>query len=328
MACDLTTIQSAACVSGIGREQNQIKLLQLIAQLTCEAAEASGPTAPGGSDGQVQFNNAGAFGGDAGLTYDDATNALTVGTSVTVPLLASPAATALSFASAGTTRANFSTVGDLLFNTDNTNDIGASGATRPRRGYFGTEVVSPLFTGALTGAASLNLLLTGGTLTGALLFSPTNTYDIGFSLGTKPRDGYFAGVLSAARLAMAGGANITVGSFTGYSVTGAGITTGIALSGTWNTTGAPTAVDVNITDTASNAASKLLDLRTGSTSRFSVDRLGNLSLPGGVLLTTKTALTNGAAAALGTLANAPVAGNPTKWVPVNDNGTTRYIPMW
>jgi hypothetical protein len=44
--------------------------------------------------------------------------------------------------------------------------------------------------------------------------------------------------------------------------------------------------------------------------------------------TTSVALTNGAAAAAGTLLNAPVAGNPTKWIPINDNGTTRYIPAW
>ena len=47
-----------------------------------------------------------------------------------------------------------------------------------------------------------------------------------------------------------------------------------------------------------------------------------------ILLETTTALTNGAAAAAGTLLNAPAAGNPTKWVAVNDNGTTRYIPTW
>ena len=46
------------------------------------------------------------------------------------------------------------------------------------------------------------------------------------------------------------------------------------------------------------------------------------------LVTTTVALTNGAAAAAGTLLNAPAAGNPTKWVPINDNGTTRYIPAW
>lgn len=46
------------------------------------------------------------------------------------------------------------------------------------------------------------------------------------------------------------------------------------------------------------------------------------------LLETSVALTNGAAAAAGTLLNAPAAGNPTKWIPINDNGTTRYIPAW
>ena len=46
------------------------------------------------------------------------------------------------------------------------------------------------------------------------------------------------------------------------------------------------------------------------------------------LHTTSAALSNGAAAAAGTLLNAPAAGNPTKWVPINDNGTTRYIPAW
>lgn len=42
MACSLSTIQAEACLSGIGKEQSRIKLLQWIAQLTCEAAEAAG----------------------------------------------------------------------------------------------------------------------------------------------------------------------------------------------------------------------------------------------------------------------------------------------
>jgi hypothetical protein len=55
---------------------------------------------------------------------------------------------------------------------------------------------------------------------------------------------------------------------------------------------------------------------------------GGLTIPGGTLITTNTALTDGAAAQAGTLLNAPAAGNPTKWIPINDNGTTRYIPAW
>lgn len=37
---------------------------------------------------------------------------------------------------------------------------------------------------------------------------------------------------------------------------------------------------------------------------------------------------NGAAAGEGTLLNAPAAGNPTKWIPIDDNGTIRYLPAW
>ena len=46
------------------------------------------------------------------------------------------------------------------------------------------------------------------------------------------------------------------------------------------------------------------------------------------LMVSGVAFTNHAAAAAGTLTNAPVAGNPTKWVAIDDNGTLRYIPCW
>lgn len=47
-----------------------------------------------------------------------------------------------------------------------------------------------------------------------------------------------------------------------------------------------------------------------------------------VLLESTSTLSNGSALAAGTLLNAPVAGDPTKWVAIDDNGTTRYIPTW
>lgn len=46
------------------------------------------------------------------------------------------------------------------------------------------------------------------------------------------------------------------------------------------------------------------------------------------LIASSASLGNGAGAGAGTLTNAPTAGNPTKWIPINDNGTTRYIPAW
>jgi hypothetical protein len=60
----------------------------------------------------------------------------------------------------------------------------------------------------------------------------------------------------------------------------------------------------------------------------SISTSGGITTGSTTLHTTSVALTNGAAAAAGTLGNAPAAGNPTKWVPINDNGTTRYIPAW
>jgi hypothetical protein len=46
------------------------------------------------------------------------------------------------------------------------------------------------------------------------------------------------------------------------------------------------------------------------------------------LVTSRVTLTNGAGASAGTITNAPTAGNPTKWIPINDNGVIRNIPAW
>lgn len=63
-------------------------------------------------------------------------------------------------------------------------------------------------------------------------------------------------------------------------------------------------------------------------SAFAPLGVGLITTNSATLLATSVALSNGAAAAAGTLTNAPAAGNPTKWIPINDNGTTRYIPAW
>jgi len=95
--------------------------------------------------------------------------------------------------------------------------------------------------------------------------------------------------------------------------------------------------------------SKLLILRTngdlefysnaagtadGNFATFWGTRKGGITAGGQLLSSSVTflqslvALNNGAAANTATLTNAPAAGNPTKWIPINDNGTTRYIPTW
>jgi hypothetical protein len=53
-----------------------------------------------------------------------------------------------------------------------------------------------------------------------------------------------------------------------YSVTGANTTALVSLTGTWNTTGVARGILLNITDTASAATSRLLDLGVGSRTQY------------------------------------------------------------
>ena len=76
------------------------------------------------------------------------------------------------------------------------------------------------------------------------------------------------------------GANVTPITVSGYSLTGSNAQSMLDLSGTWNTTGNPAAIRLNVTDTASNTNSLLLDLQVGGSSRFTVDKTGSTSLLG------------------------------------------------
>jgi len=64
---------------------------------------------------------------------------------------------------------------------------------------------------------------------------------------------------------------------TGYSLTGSASASFVDLAGTWNTSGTPTAIKLNITDTASNAASLLMDLQVGGASQASIDKRGTFT---------------------------------------------------
>ena len=82
------------------------------------------PVAPGGSTTQVQYNNAGAFAGDAGMTYDAATDRLTVAGGLVAPSMrpASNSTTALQWQNAA---------GTAIVTVDTTNGrikVGTAGA--------------------------------------------------------------------------------------------------------------------------------------------------------------------------------------------------------
>ena len=109
----------------------------------------------------------------------------------------------------------------------------------------------------------------------------------------------------------------------------------LQLDVVWNTTANTAGFVINVTNTASGANTKVLDAKVGGASMLSLNANGQLTVAENILSTsadymceTAAALTDGAAAAAGTLTNAPVAGDPAKWITINDNGTARHIPTW
>jgi hypothetical protein len=80
----------------------------------------------------------------------------------------------------------------------------------------------------------------------------------------------------------------------------------------------------NINETGGTIDGITIGATTPSTGKFTDITNGNAA----ALIKTSVALNNGAAAAAATFLNSPVAGNPTKWAPVNDNGTIRYVPLF
>lgn len=139
-----------------------------------------------------------------------------------------------------------------------------------------------------------------------------------------------------------GGATPNTGAFTSISISGSGASlsigpnTSTSTQISFNNGRGVVGVDSSNTILVGGSGKGLNLYVNASTVAAGFDSSGNLTLvgtitkPGGVspIVTTNTAITSGAGAGAGTILNAPTSGNPTKWIPINDNGTTRYLPAW
>jgi hypothetical protein len=120
-------------------------------------------------------------------------------------------AVTLGDASADAITVNGTITSNLIF-TDNTYDIGASGATRPRTGYFGTSVISPLVDA--TNLEVTNLKALDGTAAGSIANS-TGVVTLASSvLTTTDING---GTIDGTAI---GGSTAAAGAFTTLSATG------------------------------------------------------------------------------------------------------------
>lgn len=122
--------------------------------------------------------------------------------------------------------------GHLTFGTDNAYDIGASSATRPRTGYFGTSVITPLL-------ETVNLLATSSTTLQNFTFlnaTGTSATTTSFFATTASSTNLFSSLLSVggSALNVISGGNVGIGTTTPTGklhVVGTGSGASLATSG-------------------------------------------------------------------------------------------------
>lgn len=245
-------------------------------------------------------------------------------TSVTSPILKSAAA--IQFQTNGTTFAGNITTGQQWFlsGTSNTPPTGPILTVSKN-----TSALPAIGTPAgIGGTAQLGLIVAGSDAAATdIAIQSFGNFASGIRYLT-------AGGTAASRTATTGVGGTLAANFA-YSYTGTAYAAscGFIFSNTETTVGAGNTggrVDLFATPVGTtgivNTVSVGNSLMVGTTTDGSVGQL--IINNAAFMIRTKTAFTNGAAAATGTLTNAPAAGNPTKWIAIDDNGTTRQIPAW
>jgi hypothetical protein len=88
-------------------------------------------------------------------------------------------------------------------------------------------------------------------------------------------------------------ANTTPLTISSYSVTGSSANNALSITGTWNTTGAATGIFVNITNTASGANARLMDLRLDNNTIFYITKSVGGAVPNAPIASNGYGIGNG-----------------------------------
>jgi len=183
-----------------------------------------------------------------------------------------------------------------------------------------------------TGSAGAPVLFNGalGTPTSGTVTNLTGTASININgtIGaTTPSTGAFT-TLSASGKFTVGSSTFVAGDGSIYSNAVSGLTV-VGKAGSTNDVSIAAANGQNILTNPTGTSNVVIGNGSGTISAAnSLAVTGTITTSSTTLHTSSVSLTNGAGAGAGTITNAPAAGNPTKWIPIVDNGTTRYIPCW
>lgn len=112
--------------------------------------------------------------------------------------------------------------------------------------------------------------------------NPTTTTQSQADNSTNIATTAYVDTLGALKLNTASPSYTGLMSGTGTAQTGSSAIGLVDLAQTWNTTGIPTAIKLNVTNTASNSSSLLIDLQTNGISRFKVNTTGLITCVGGL----------------------------------------------
>jgi hypothetical protein len=198
---------------------------------------------------------------------------VSVGVGVTSTILSDVTNTAHNYLSVGSTIASTFTLGTLNHFTASQGTFGLNSIVTNQNGFnVGTSLIGATnnygFRGQIpSGSNNWNLYMDG---------SAKNHFNGSVLIGTTTDAGYKLDVNGTARVS--GTTTITPATLTGTNATSL-----LDLSQTWNTTGTPSAIKLNVTNTASNASSNLIDLQVNSVSRFRVRADGSITATGNIV---------------------------------------------
>jgi hypothetical protein len=236
-------------------------------------------TLPALTSGSVLFSNGTTIAQDnSNLFWDDTNNRLGIGTNAPAQSLhiagnINGGFSGLNISNASAGNAAISTI--LVSNDTGNFTVQAVGS-----GFTGSGVLQPNSARFRSSLAMTNGFYLGtGTTAPITFFTADNErFKIFGSTGNVliQNGGTFTD--AGFRLDVNGTARVSgTTTITPAALTGTAATSALDIAQTWNTTGTPSAIKLNITDTASNANSVLMDLQVGGVLQFKIDKVGNVT---------------------------------------------------